>query len=33
MDVFDSNVWIHGLVGDCDEAIALLNEVLNEMLR
>jgi predicted nucleic acid-binding protein len=30
MDVFDSNVWIYGLVGDCEEAVALLEEVLTD---
>lgn len=29
MDVYDSNIWIHGLVGNCEEAIALIDEVIN----
>ncbi|MCU4802722.1 hypothetical protein OB920_20380 [Halobacteria archaeon HArc-gm2] len=29
MDVYDSNIWIHGLVGGCEEAIALIDEVIH----
>jgi len=29
MDVYDSNIWIHGLVGDCADAISLLDEIIN----
>lgn len=29
MDVFDSNVWIYGLTHTCDEAVALVDEVID----
>lgn len=29
MDVFDSNIWIHALTRTCDDAVALVEEVIN----
>lgn len=29
MDVFDSNIWIYGLTRTCDDAVALVEEVID----
>ncbi len=29
MDVFDSSVWIYGVTQTCDEAVVLVDDVIN----